>query len=154
MNRSNAFLAVLALALVAAWPLAQSQTPPSAPVDPPATTTAPVSPVAPDSPAVPVATAAQGTPAATSAAAPPVPPTATTTPLPRKDPPGWRLAAGRDTDDPTYCRKETVPNSRFQKERCVKLSVLQQQQVLDRRNKQVGVRGRECTPGTSWCTSH
>ena len=67
----------------------------------------------------------------------------------------WRLAAGGDTEDPTYCRKETVPNSRFQKERCVKLSQLQRQQVLDRRNKEIGsLGGKQCGPGTSWCESH
>lgn len=144
MTRSNPFLAGVALALGAMSPLAQPQAPPPA-----AATAAPATAVAPataDAPPAPAATAATATPAV---------PTATAAPVPRKDPPGWRLAAGRDTDDPTYCRKETVPNSRFQKERCLKLSQLQQQQVLDHRNKEVGVlSGRQCGTGSSWCESH
>ena len=93
-------------------------------------------------------------PPATADVAPAAPTSPPPTP-PRKGPPGWRLAAGGDTEDPTYCRKETVPNSRFQKERCVKLSQLQRQQVLDRRNKEIGsLGGKQCGPGTSWCESH
>ncbi len=140
MLRSNPILVVAALALGTMSPVVSSQAPVAAPAAAAPVTAAPTATAAPN---------VVGAPAgATTATAP------TSTP-PRKAPPGWRLAAGRDTDDPTYCRKETVPNSRFQKERCVKLSQLQRQQVLDRRNAEIGVRsGTQCGVGSSWCQSH